>query len=270
MRRRSAARSAASSARRRRSASTSAAADAVHAALFLIAPEAAARNVRVESQIDADARLFADPAGPAGAREPADERHPGDRKRLVARAHAHGLGQAERRRSHVRRVRHGAGHRTAIDRSAFEPFFTSKSDGMGMGPTVARSIVDAHHGRIWARGEPGAGCCFRSPCRPIRARPARPHDDRGVPRHVASCTPIALGLAHEIGKRRCIHLAHHGRAMLLDGNQAQSEMRRDLLCSVLPTTHATRSTTATRQPCHSRRRIRSTARDSRRRSTRGR
>ena len=33
----------------------------MHAALFLIAPEAAARNVRVESQIDADARLFADP-----------------------------------------------------------------------------------------------------------------------------------------------------------------------------------------------------------------
>jgi signal transduction histidine kinase/ABC-type uncharacterized transport system substrate-binding protein len=47
----------------------------------------------------------------------------------------------------------------------FEPFFTSKKDGMGMGLSIARTIVEAHRGQIWAENnrDRGATFCFTVP-----------------------------------------------------------------------------------------------------------
>ena len=42
----------------------------------------------------------------------------------------------------------------------FESFYTTKNDGMGIGLSVSRSIIDSHHGRLWATLNNGPGAAF--------------------------------------------------------------------------------------------------------------
>ena len=43
----------------------------------------------------------------------------------------------------------------------FEPFYTTKPNGMGMGLSIARTIIEAHHGRIRAENCREGGAVFR-------------------------------------------------------------------------------------------------------------
>jgi len=55
----------------------------------------------------------------------------------------------------------------AADR-LFEAFYTTKNDGMGIGLSVSRSIIERHYGRLWAMPNDGPGVTFSFsiPCRP--------------------------------------------------------------------------------------------------------
>jgi C4-dicarboxylate-specific signal transduction histidine kinase len=44
--------------------------------------------------------------------------------------------------------------------SLFEPFSTSKEDGMGLGLSISKTIIDTHHGRIFGENSSDGGATF--------------------------------------------------------------------------------------------------------------
>lgn len=61
------------------------------------------------------------------------------------------------------------GHGLADPERLFEPFFSTKSEGLGMGLNICRTIIESHHGRLWAEKnqEGGTIFCFTLPCAAI-------------------------------------------------------------------------------------------------------
>jgi signal transduction histidine kinase len=55
----------------------------------------------------------------------------------------------------------------AADR-LFEAFYTTKDEGMGIGLSVSRSVIERHHGLLWAtpNSGPGVTFSFSLPCKP--------------------------------------------------------------------------------------------------------
>ena len=53
------------------------------------------------------------------------------------------------------------GHGLTDPERLFEPFFSTKSEGLGMGLNICRTIIESHHGRLWATSNPEGGTIFR-------------------------------------------------------------------------------------------------------------
>jgi C4-dicarboxylate-specific signal transduction histidine kinase len=55
----------------------------------------------------------------------------------------------------------GIGLTEEVKGRLFEPFFTTRSKGMGMGLSISRSIIEAHGGRLWAESNGSDGATFQ-------------------------------------------------------------------------------------------------------------
>jgi len=78
----------------------------------------------------------------------------GPRKLLI------GTGTDEAGRVRISVQDSGPGLNSQVFDRVFDPFYTTKADGMGMGLSICRSIIEAHDGRIWASAMPGSGSTF--------------------------------------------------------------------------------------------------------------
>jgi signal transduction histidine kinase len=80
---------------------------------------------------------------------------PADERRVVVRIEQNGTHR-------VKVAVSDRGHGLPGDKleKIFEPFYTTKPDGMGMGLTISRSIIEAHGGRLWAENNPDGGATF--------------------------------------------------------------------------------------------------------------
>jgi signal transduction histidine kinase len=67
-------------------------------------------------------------------------------------------------------VDHGEGISDETARSLFQPFYTTKETGMGMGLPISRSILIAHGGKMWFTRNPGNGTTFHFSLPSVRGR----------------------------------------------------------------------------------------------------
>ncbi len=54
----------------------------------------------------------------------------------------------------------GDGLTAEVEKQLFNPFFTTKPDGLGVGLSISYSIIEAHHGELWAKSNPDHGSTF--------------------------------------------------------------------------------------------------------------
>ncbi|WP_437681848.1 hybrid sensor histidine kinase/response regulator [Sorangium sp. So ce131] len=83
-------------------------------------------------------------------------RRPPEARLVVLRTRAGGAGHVE-----LAVADSGEGVSPEDLERIFEPFYTTKAQGLGVGLAISRSIVEAHGGRLWAECSPDEGPTFR-------------------------------------------------------------------------------------------------------------
>lgn len=61
---------------------------------------------------------------------------------------------------HLQVADRGCGISPEVAQRLFQPFVTTKTEGMGMGLAICRTIVESHRGRLWFEANPGGGSIF--------------------------------------------------------------------------------------------------------------
>lgn len=146
--------------------------EVVEAALFILGPEVTSKGVALRREIDANVEVYADRV---------------QTQQVLGNLLANGLHAIETSTGDVKReltiaVRKtdsgmvvfevgdtGNGISDTVSSSLFEAFCSAKADGMGLGLTISKAIVEAHGGRIWvaASDQSGTRFCFTLPSRPM-------------------------------------------------------------------------------------------------------
>ena len=67
------------------------------------------------------------------------------------------------------------GHGLSDPERLFEPFFSTKTEGLGMGLNICRTIIESHHGRLWAVSNPEGGTTFRFTLHCVSSLEAQKH-----------------------------------------------------------------------------------------------
>jgi hypothetical protein len=62
----------------------------------------------------------------------------------------------------------GSGISPDVASQLFQPFVTTKQQGMGVGLSICRTIVESHGGQIWAEPNPGGGTVFHFTLKGVR------------------------------------------------------------------------------------------------------
>ena len=80
---------------------------------------------------------------------------PASERKVVVRAKTNGAGTVE-----ISVRDHGIGLTSDELVKIFQPFYTTKREGLGMGLPISRSIIEAHGGRLWAENNADRGATF--------------------------------------------------------------------------------------------------------------
>ena len=83
---------------------------------------------------------------------------------------------------------HGTGIPPELSESLFEPFVTTKPDGLGLGLSISQTIVAAHGGRLWAENNTGGGATLHC-LLPVMEPPSRDSHPTPLPRLAATRDP---------------------------------------------------------------------------------